>query len=321
MEKFSIKNTIESVITDLSNNEEIKTFALKIKLISHHFKNPDFSNWVNCELEGYNDKTLLPKHRVLQSSVIANLIIDNGVKSASLTNHTMPLSYIKDEEVRKNISFVYILESVISLETIINSLDSQVCYTVTEYERYYLNRIYECSNILSAHKPISKTELEVIIFKFRTKLLEVFLSFNDNIFNDELDFDIMSTKKEIDKVVSQTINAGVYVSENSTANISNSHIIGGGINNINMSSLDKSELESILKQIENISKDLDEERNEIVDEIAKIKNELNNNLQRPKVITSAFNAIKGIAIGISANQITPLATQGIEYIKKLFYLI
>lgn len=318
MEKLSIKSTIESVIADLSNNEPIKDFALKIKFISHNLKNVEFSNWVNCELDGYSDKENLPKHRILQSFVVANLLIDNGVKTAKLTNHTMPLSYIKDEEVRKNISFVYILDSVISLEKMMNSTDSHICYAVNEYERYHLNRIYEWSNILSAHKPISNTEVDMIVFKFRSNLLEMFLNFNDSIFNDELDFDLMYKRKEIDKVVSQTINTGIYISGNSTANINESQIISGDSNIMNISPQYKRELENIIIQIEDICQNLGQEKDEIADEIAIIKNELNSSKQQPKIIKSALNAIKGIAIGVGANQITPLVNQGIEYIKKIF---
>lgn len=318
MEKISIKGMIEGVIYDLSQNEPISKFALKIKLISHHLKNKDFSNWINNELDGYKDVKDLPPHRILQSYVIADLVIDNGVKGATLSNHTMPLIHIKNDEIRKKISWVNICDSIISLETIVNSTEPQIYVATTEYERYYLSKIYQYSTILSAKKPISKTEFELIIFKFRSKLLEMFLNFNDSIFNDELDFDIMNKKQEIDKVVSHTINAGVYIAENSSASINHSNMVAGNNNQVSISSVDKKELENILYQIDNLSQNLDDDRKDIADEIVKIKQELDNPTQNVKYIKSAFNAIKGIAIGVGANQITPLVNQGLEYVKNMF---
>lgn len=316
MEKLSIKSTIESIISDLSNNISVKEFALKIKLVAYHLKNEDFSNWITNELDGYKNVVDIPPHRILQSYVIANLVIDNGVKGANLTNHTMPLRYLK-EELRNDISRIKILDSIISLESAINSDKSNIYYSTTEYERYHLSQIYEWSTILSAKKPIGKSELELIIFQFRSKLLEMFLSFNDSIFNDELDFDIMSKKKEIEKVVSQTINAGVYISDNSTANISENQILVGDKNTITLSPINKEKLTDIINQINDLNNNLENDREDIAEEIAKIKLDLNNPVQQPKIIKSAFNAIKGIAIGVGANQITPLIDEGLNHIKEL----
>lgn len=46
--------------------------------------------------------------------------------------------------------------------------------------------------------------------------------------------------------------------------------------------------------------------------------ELNNTIQKPQIIKSALNAIKGIAIGVGANQITPLVNEALDKILKNF---
>jgi hypothetical protein len=143
------------------------------------------------------------------------------------------------------------------------------------------------------------------------------MEFNETIFEDEIDFDIMAKKKDIDKIVQQTIHTGIFLSENATANISSSAIIGGTNNNIQISHTAKAELESIVNKIEQLSEEIDADREDIVVEILTIRDELNNTIQRPKIIKSAFNAIKGITIGVAGNKITDLIDKGLEIIKNL----
>ena len=52
-------------------------------------------------------------------------------------------------------------------------------------------------------------------------------------------------------------------------------------------------------------------------EIYTIKVELNETIQRPKIIKSALNAIKGITIGVAGNKITDLIDHGLEIIRNL----
>ena len=60
--------------------------------------------------------------------------------------------------------------------------------------------------------------------------MDLFLELNEMVFNNEINFNVME-KKKISQIVNQTINTGVYISDNSNANIQNSNIIGGSQNN------------------------------------------------------------------------------------------
>ena len=143
------------------------------------------------------------------------------------------------------------------------------------------------------------------------------MEFNDTIFNDELDFDIMNKKKEVDRIVSHTINAGVYM-ENSSAKIDNTQITVGDNNTISISSHDKEMLNKILGEIEKINESTGVNNQEIKDEILNIRNEIEQKNQKPKLVKSSLNAIKGIAYSIAANQIVQLANQGLEIVGRFF---
>ena len=83
-----------------------------------------------------------------------------------------------------------------------------------------------------------------------------------------------------------------------------------------MSSTSKEELKDILNRIEEINKKYDNE--DIVYEISEIRNDLEKPNQNLRFIKRAFNAMKGVAIGIMANELTPLIDKGIELLSNLF---
>ena len=68
-------------------------------------------------------------------------------------------------------------------------------------------------------------------------------------------------------------------------------------------------LREIADQIEVLSVDVEADRESIAEEVAKIRIELDGK-KNPKIIRSAFNAIKGILVGVAANKITDLITTG-----------
>lgn len=315
MKKTSLKGMIESVICDLTNNEPVNHYALKLQMISYNLKNETFTIWLEKEINGYQNEDAVPSYRIIPTQVKANLIIERGYQKTQLSNHIMPL-YPLGKELAKEISNIEIKESIIELTSVIEG-DKPLSYSTTEYERFKLSKIYEDSTILSAQKPLQKSQIEFIIHKFKSSLLDIFMEFNETIFEDEIDFDIMTKKKDIDKIIQQTINTGIYLSENATANVNGSTVVGGVENRIEINAGAKANLESIINKIEQLSNEIEADREDIATEILTLRAELNDTIQRPKIIKSAMNALKGITIGVAGNEITDLIDKGLEIIKNL----
>lgn len=137
------------------------------------------------------------------------------------------------------------------------------------------------------------------------------------LFEDEIDFDIMTKKKHIDRIIQQTINTGLYLSENASANISNTTVVGGTGNKVQLNATTKTEFEVVLNKIEQLCQDIEADREDIASEILVLREELTNTIQRPKIIKSALNALKGITIGVAGNKITDLIDNGLEIIRNL----
>ncbi len=315
MEKINLKVMIESVIYNLSNNEPVRNYALKIKLIANYLQNKKFTIWVTNELESYKEVKDLPSYRLINTQIIANILIQKEFNCAQLNNHPMSLASLNDEKLIKELSTIQLKDSVISLEAIALSSKKIRCST-SEYEIHHLEKIYKNSTILSSYKQLSNGDLEHVIFKFKLILLDVFMELNDTVFNDELDFDIMAKNKEVEKIVSHTINAGVYM-ENSTASIDHTHIVVGEKNTISISSQEKDELSEILNKIDIIARSVDAIQEEITEEVLKIRAEISQPKQNRNLIKSAFNAIKGIALDVASSQIGELASQGLNIVKGL----
>lgn len=313
MEKLSVKGMIESILLDMSENRPIDTYVLKIQMVSKMLKNENLSHWIDKEINGYDKDDELPEHRTIKTRVIANLIIDNGIKGATISNHEMPL-YTLGVEKATEIATIQIRDSIIALSKLaLSSTEGEIVFTTTEYEKYWLNTIYENSNILSAHKPIAKTDIDIIIFKFNSILLDLFMELNDSIISDEINFDIMANRNEIDSIVNQTFNAGIVnMGDNTSLNTNNTQIIGGKNNTVTINNEAKAELNALLEQIKKLSESLAEEKDELLDEIKRIETQIGKSIPKVGVINSALQTINGILLGVAGNVSTPIVLDGIR---------
>jgi len=311
MDILDLKTTIESVISDLANNEPINNYIFKLQLVDRYLKNDSFSDWLKKETNGYNANDKMPNYRVLKTQINANIIIDRGFNKIQISDHTMPL-YPLGEKIAADISTVNINESVIALTKLLEG-NGSLAYSTNDYERLKLSKVYEDCTVLSAHKPLQKSDIELIVYKFKSVLFEMFMELNDTIFKNEINFDILAKEKEIDKIVNQTINAGVYIN-GGTANVTNSTLVGGQDNCVQINSSHKKDLVNIVNEIEKLSKEIDDDRTDIADAILSIREELNYKMPKPKMLRMAFNSIKAIGKGVVVDKIVELVNQALNII-------
>lgn len=309
MDRTKTKNLIKDVISDLSKDVPIKSIGLKLQIIARQLKNDSFFNWTKNEIEGYSTGMPLPHYRIHSTRVIADVLIDNGVKALSLKNHNMPIGSLNKEAFEK-LSTIYVRDSIISLEQMSNS--DNLAYSVTEYEKHLLSKIYENSTILNAHKDFQKSTCADIVYKFKSRLLDTLIDINESIFDNEIKFDELMKAEEINKIVNQNIYAGIYsAGNNANINANNStNVIGE--NTINLSAEFKDEINSLISQIENSISDFREEQDEIINEINRIKTQLGKDKPKTHIIYSAFETIKAILIGIASNLSTPFIVDSIN---------
>lgn len=288
MNESNIKNLIESCIFDLMNNQPISKIFLKMQTISFYLKNDNFENWFNNEKNGYKYADELPNYRKSNCEIFSN--INNPFKGL-YTNYHIPADQIVDDTVRKHIREMLFFESIVELENISQSSEK------TSIKKYIPGFAYgEIQKILSpgyyidaVWQTVSQSTVTSIVESVKSKILQFFLEMNEQ-FNNDINFDVMIKKKEIDKIVNQTINAGVYINDGN-ANVSNSNVIGGHDNNVKIAEDLRQQIDDIIKRIETIEHD----ETEIAEIIYEIQQELEKKRPIPLVLKRCLQALKSFS--------------------------
>lgn len=309
---MNIKQLVEEVLYDLANDAEMSKVTNKIQVISRLLKNGSFNEWVDNEfIRGYSNKKKIPKHRKIQiSDVRGNYMQPYYGGIMKYKDVSFPIVNLGNEHYYE-IATIYVTETISSLQNNLKITKGNMHYSMSPREQILIQSIMPECQILTMHKVVSRQYFEEIIQSAQRQLIDLFVEFDNNIFDNEIDFNVMSRKKEIDKIVNKNIYTGVNIEGNGSAEIKDSTIVGGSNNTVNISSEDKKQLSDIIDKIEILSSEIQAEKEQVSAEILLIRSELNNKTTNPRIIRSAFNAIKGITIGVVANKITPLVDKGV----------
>lgn len=309
---IDLKKQIESIIEDLGNNESISKILLKAQTIAFYLKDDTFTNWIKAEQNGYQSTEFLPDYRKINCTIKVDVSLPfRGI----LYGIDFPIDAIDDEIIKDNLSHMCFCDSIFIIEQMGNDRKNNMLkMNASTYTFRYINKQFPDGNIEGVHKLTNTSSAKAIVDSVKSKLLEFFLLLEEQ-FELNINFDIMANKEKIQNIVNQTINAGVVNAGNGNISITSSEIIEGN-QNVSISSTNKKELTDIIERIEEINKRYNDE--DLADEIIVIKNDLAKPKQNPKFIKRAFNTMKGISIGIMANELTPIIDQGLELIKNMF---
>ena len=315
MKNINIKELIESCIADLMNNQPLSTIFLKVQTMSFYLKNDQFKKWFDSERNGYQSIKGIPDYRKTGCQVFGN--INNPFKGI-YKNYHIPIDQVGNDTIRDFLANCSFCESIIELENLsTSSEEGSIRKYVPGFAYSEIQKSFSAGNYVEAvWQTVSRSTVVNIVESVKSKLLQFFLEMDDQ-FNNDINFDIMTKKNEIDKIVNQTINTGVYVTDKGTANITDSPIIGGQGNCVQISMSTKKELEDIVSKIEALANEVDDDRTDIADAILSIREELEENTPRPRFLKIAFNSFKAIGTGVIANKITPIVDSALEILNKI----
>ena len=148
----------------------------------------------------------------------------------------------------------------------------------------------------------------------KSRLLEFFLQLNKQMDMD-IDFDVIKNKKDVTKIIHQTVMAGVVHTGEGNVTISDSTVVGGKDNLATISSDTKQQLNNIVSQIEALAQEVDDDRTDIAEAIVAVKEELKEDNIRTTPLRLAFNAIKGAISGLADTGIEKLVEQAIKLLQ------
>lgn len=310
---MDIKQLIEEVLTDLANNKSLESIIYKTQVIARLLKNNTFSKWIDQELiNGYDKKDAIPEDRKIYIiEVKADYIIPHGFGAFHITGQRVPIENLGKERY-KQIAIITLREPITSLQQAYRP-DSNLHYGLTPFEISEIQEVLKNSQILRAYKVVSNQDILKIINKTKSKLIDFFMEFNDEIFGGGLNIHSLNNTDQTQKMV---INAGLVQTGNGTVNVHDSNVIGGKDQEISINSDTKTHIANILNRIEQLSNDFDEDRNDIAEAILTIRQELNKVVPQSRILKIGFEFIKKIASGFMDKSIETLADKGISYLIK-----
>lgn len=291
------KELIESAIRSLTNGDSISNIMLKTQAIAHYLENKKFENWTKLELRGYGETDDLPEYRKIVCGV--KIRIANPLTGEELVKPIPPDS-IQDEKINERLYIIAIKQPLSEIESLIQQCENTQNHTFTTkipaYVFQYFKSIFRSKVLIQdAWQYAEISSLKVIIDNVKSVLLESFQELDDTI-----DFTAMDNTKKIDKIINQTINAGIIDTNCKQVDINNSTIIGDNQNTVTINDQLKSKIETILKQIEEVKSNIKEDEEEIAQYIYEIRQELEKDNSSGNLIKKSLRALKSFkAIVIS----------------------
>jgi len=216
---------VSDIINELMDyNAPISGALLKTKVLASRISHPELSAWVEEELGGYKEHSIVPDYR--QTSGIPTGNYMNG--NLQYSKAQIPIGHLNEEE-NTILTEITIRESISSVEGMIGKKGLK--FSVSSQRTNYLeNTIRMLGNpyfqILSVYLDLPASFLTSILSGVRTKLLDFMLEV-ENQFGTETEIEDLKSKKAIiSQIMHTTINSngdGVVITAGSnnevTANV------------------------------------------------------------------------------------------------------
>ncbi|MBQ6272118.1 MAG: hypothetical protein IJK65_10430 [Clostridiales bacterium] len=183
------------IIEQLANSEiTIETALKRAKLLLHKLGDTKLDEWVNSEIVGYSEDSVLPKYRVITGRLVGNYLKGNSGNYIKFTNASLPIGNVPDE-FRKELLTVKFFEGVATLSVLADSRGETGCICKPIPADYYgLLGKYSGNpfiTITDARVEVSYHEVATILSCIETKLLDVLIKLEDEFGKlDDLDIDL-----------------------------------------------------------------------------------------------------------------------------------
>jgi len=181
----------------VGGNVSLENVLLRLKVILSDLGNESILKWINGELQGYDNTSDLPKHRVLKGSPIGTYLVNQRFK---YTDSPVPLESLLSLDEVESITTVNVTDSISTVQNILisekrerfgNIVPTAFCHSISKRNLQIAGMCIE----------VPSNQIEGIISYVKSKLVEIILELEKQFKNlDELDIksqvDADSDKKE-----------------------------------------------------------------------------------------------------------------------------
>ena len=282
------KKLIEEVILDLGNNKSLTEVSSKIQIIVRLLGDVKLKAWYASEfVTGYKDQEL-PIYRVSRAADIrANYLVPYGCGAMSFRDQSVPVMNLgkeKYDEIMK-VRFTDTISAIIEY----SKHPEDVSMSLSPYEQMLVQKVLGKAHIQSVHKVLSPSIFQTIIDNVQGRIIDMFIDFNEKIFNGELDIMSRTAKEEIHQVITNNITAGIFQTGSGTIDARNSTIAVKEEQSLSSEVI--STLLSLANEVEKLVKDTDEEFDNIAHEIVDIRTELSKSQPNSGFLRKSFKAL------------------------------
>lgn len=168
---MSLLREIQNAAID--SNTELAVLLRKCKVLAARLGNPDFKQWVERELSGYDDISALPDYRILTVNSKGHF---SGPFQSGIRNADIPLMSI-DEKFREHLALSYLGQGVASMENLIKSANGNTLHEPwnPDLVAYVGQNIYQNMNCMQAWKVIPVTGIVAALDAVRNRILNFVL--------------------------------------------------------------------------------------------------------------------------------------------------
>lgn len=172
---------LEEIIQILSSGDAGVTNALlKTKILLFSIGKKELATWVNHELNGYPDDSLLPDYRVVTTRILADL--NNGARLYSA--FPLPLGYL-DEDDYEEATTCKIYLSISQVENLVTNADEaktlQQPIPIDYAYIKYCKKIERGYELTRCYKEIALHNFVSILTQVRSRLLDFVLELSDQL--------------------------------------------------------------------------------------------------------------------------------------------
>jgi hypothetical protein len=185
---------IEEIIEILSNeNCNLENALIKTKILLHKMGEKSLLNWINNELNGYENIEDLPSYRKIDCIVLGSF----QNYTTQYTNQVLPIMHLTDEQFDffTKIKYPY---SISEIEDISNKENSIYFAIELEYAPLLMKKLDSSFNVINLKREVSKSKFLGILTQIRSRLLDFILDLSEKIPENIPDNEIKLKSKEID---------------------------------------------------------------------------------------------------------------------------
>ena len=238
-------------IVDLLSDEKnsLASALLKMKVLSSRLNNHELSEWIDKEINGYNNKDMLPEYRKFPAFIKCNFVNGYFGGGWKVTDYDVPIKAFPSE-IRNVVDTVMFRQDISSLESI--SDQKSLRFNAPSSSVYFINKYYQEQgnpgfSAYSVWVETSAIAIKELVSKVRSYALDLVLKLEQS-FGYEIEMqELIRKKNDVNKIINNIMSQTVItnIGDGNLINLGNENIID---NDVKIVKSNFEELKGILKK-------------------------------------------------------------------------